>query len=48
MKTRVLSAILIIAVFIPFFILGGVPFLVFMSILGLFGFYELLKVHKFS
>ncbi len=46
MKTRVLSAILIVAVFIPFFILGGVPFLVFMSILGLFGFYELLKVRE--
>lgn len=46
MKTRVLSAILIVAVFIPFLVIGGTPFAIFMAVLGLLGLYELLKVRE--
>lgn len=46
MKVRVLSAILIVAIFIPFLIIGELPFSIFMSALGVFGLYELLKVRE--
>lgn len=46
MKTRVLSAILIVLVFIPFLIVGDVPFAVFMSVLSAFALYELFKVRE--
>ncbi len=46
MKKRVLSAILIVAVFIPFLLLGGLPFAIFMSVLGALGVYELIKVRE--
>lgn len=46
MKTRVLSAIVIIAVFLPFLIVGKLPFALFMSLMSVFGLYELLKARE--
>ena len=46
MKQRIISAILIIAVFIPFLIIGELPFAIFMSVLSIAGLYELLKVRE--
>lgn len=46
MKTRVLSAIAIIAIFVPFLIIGGYPFAGLVTILSLLGLYELLKVRE--
>ncbi|MBQ6539135.1 MAG: phosphatidate cytidylyltransferase [Bacilli bacterium] len=44
MKTRIISAILIAIVFIPFLYLGGVPFRVFFSILGVLALYEMIHI----
>ena len=46
MKQRVLSAIILIIVFVPFLIIGELPFSIFMSILSVFALYELLKVRE--
>ena len=46
MKTRILSAILIVAIFLPFLIVGELPFAIFMSVLSVFGLYELFKVRE--
>ena len=46
MKTRIIGAILIIAVFIPFLIMGGLPFAIFMSVLSVGSVYELIKVRE--
>ena len=46
MKTRIIGAILIIAVFIPFLIMGGLPFAIFMSLLSVCSVYELIKVRE--
>ena len=46
MKKRVISAIIMVAVFIPLLIMGELPFAIFMTILGMFGFYELVKVRE--
>ena len=46
MKKRVISAIILIAIFMPLLIIGGFSFTIFMSILALMGLYELLKVHE--
>ena len=44
MTKRVISAVVMIAVFLPFLIIGGTPFVILMSVLGVLGLYELLKV----
>ena len=44
MKTRVISAIVIAAVCIPFLYLGGIPFRVFFTILGLIALYEMIHI----
>lgn len=44
MKTRVISAIVIVILFVPFLIIGGLPFAIFMSLLALGALYELIKV----
>ena len=46
MKARVISAILIVAVFVPLLLIGDFPFAIFMSILSVGGLYELLKVRE--
>ena len=46
MKERILSAILLIIVFVPFLIVGELPFSILMSILSVFALYELLRVRE--
>ena len=46
MKARVISAIIMIMVFVPFLLIGEIPFVVFMTILGVCGFYELIKARE--
>lgn len=46
MKIRVLSAIVMIAIFVPLLIIGELPFAIFMSILSICGLYELIKVRE--
>ena len=46
MKTRIISAIIIVAIFIPLLIVGELPFAILMSILSIMGLYELLKVRE--
>ena len=44
MKTRVLSAIFIAIIFIPFLYIGGIPFRVLFTILGVCGLHELIHI----
>ena len=44
MKTRVISAIILIAVLVPLLIIGGTPFKVLVTVLALGGAYELLHI----
>lgn len=44
MTKRIVSAVILIAVLLPFLIIGGTPFVILMSVLGVLGLYELLKV----
>lgn len=46
MKVRVISAILMVAIFIPFLIIGELPFAIFMAVLGACGLYELIKARE--
>lgn len=46
MKTRILSAAILLAIFIPMIILGGTPYAIFMTILALIGLYELISVRE--
>ena len=46
MKTRVISAIVMIAIFIPILVIGELPFAILMSALGICGLYELIKVRE--
>lgn len=46
MKTRILSAIIMIIIFVPLLIIGNVPFAVLMGIISLMGLYELLTIRK--
>ena len=46
MKKRVLSAILMVAIFIPILIIGGKTFSIFMTLLSVLGLYELLHVRE--
>ena len=46
MKKRIIGAILVIAIFVPFLIIGNMPFNVFMTVLGIVGLYELLRVRE--
>ena len=39
MTKRVVSAIVMVLLFIPFLVIGGVPFVVLMSVLGVIGLY---------
>lgn len=44
MTKRVVSAIVMVLLFIPFLVIGGTPFIILMSVLGVLGLYELLKI----
>lgn len=46
MKTRIISAIVMILLFVPIVIVGGYPFLVLFAILGLLGLKELMDLEK--
>ncbi|MDD6879286.1 MAG: phosphatidate cytidylyltransferase [bacterium] len=46
MKQRIISAVVLIAVFIPFLLIGRVPFAILMSVLACMGLYELFKARK--
>ena len=46
MKKRIFSAILMIAVFLPFLIVGGKAFAIFMSFLSMLGLYELIHIRE--
>lgn len=46
MKKRIISAILMIVIFLPLLIIGGKYFAIFMTLLGLFGLYELIHIRE--
>lgn len=46
MKIRIISAILMIAIFIPLLVIGEVPFAIFMTTLSVLGLYELIHVRE--
>lgn len=46
MKTRIISAIVLLAIFIPLLILGGMPFAILMALLSVLSLHELLKVRR--
>ena len=46
MKKRVISAIVALIIAVPIVILGGIPYYVGVGILGLIGYYELLRVRE--
>ena len=46
MKKRVISAIVMIAILLPFFIIGELPFAIMMAVLAIGGLYELIKVRE--
>ena len=46
MKKRVLSAIIMVAIFVPILLIGGKVFAIFMTILALMGLYELIHIRE--
>lgn len=46
MKSRIVSAIFMVLIFVPFLIVGDVPFAVLMAVLGLASLYELINVRE--
>lgn len=46
MKTRILSAIIIMLIFIPLLLIGGKTFAIFMALLGVAGLYELINIRE--
>ena len=46
MKTRVVSAIVMVLLFVPFVILGNLPFTILMAILGIVALKEMLDLEK--
>ena len=46
MEKRVISAIIMIGLFIPFLILGGYPYLILVCVLGLASLWELMRQEK--
>lgn len=46
MKTRILSAIVLLIIFIPLLLIGKTPYAIFMTLLAIMGLYELIKVRE--
>ena len=46
MRTRVITAVVALLIFVPFVVIGGVPLMVFASILGIIGMAEILMMRK--
>ena len=46
MKKRVLSAIIMILIFVPLLFIGGIPFAILMTVLALGAMYELINIRE--
>lgn len=46
MKIRIISAAVLLAIFIPLLLIGGLPYSLLMLLIALFGLHELLKIRK--
>lgn len=46
MKTRILSALVLLVIFIPLLVIGKTPYAIFMTLLAIMGLYELIKVRE--
>lgn len=46
MKMRIISSIVMVLVVVPFVLIGDLPFAIFMSVLGLFSYYELIHTRE--
>ena len=46
MTKRIISAIVLVAVFVPLLLIGGFPFSIFMSLVGILGLYELIHIRE--
>ena len=46
MTKRIISAIVLVLIFVPFMVVGDLPFTIFMSALSILGLYELLRVRE--
>ena len=46
MKIRVISAAVLLAIFVPLLLIGGLPYSLLMLLIALFGLHELLKIRK--
>ncbi len=46
MKTRIIGAAILLIVFVPLLLLGGLPYSIFMCLLSLFGLHELLRMKR--
>lgn len=46
MKTRIVSAIVLLLIFIPLLIIGKIPFALFILLISLMGLYEMFKLHR--
>lgn len=46
MKVRVFSAVILLAIFIPLLLLGGLPYSILMLLIALLGLHEMLKIRK--
>ena len=46
MKVRVLSAIIMLLLFVPLLIIGGIPFALLMLVISLIGLHEIFKVKR--
>ena len=44
MTKRIISAVLLVLILVPFLVIGGVPFTILLSVLGILGLYELLHI----
>ena len=46
MKQRIISAVVLLAIFIPILLIGKTPYAILMAVLAWMGLYELLKARK--
>ena len=48
MKQRIISAVVLLAIFIPILLIGKTPYAILMAVLAWMGLYELLKARKIN
>ena len=46
MKVRIISALIVVGVFLPFLLIGGLPFALLMSALAVMCMYEIIKARE--